>query len=139
MEINGRTEVAGMAVIKSFRELNVYRTAPAGAQRMFLVPQGFPKEESCALTDQVRRASRAVGALMAEARARRRYPAAFINKINEALGEAHETQAWLDHARNCAYIDDANYHDLDQAWQHIGAMLNCMIQRANNFCPPQKK
>ncbi|MFQ5604149.1 MAG: hypothetical protein ACE5HS_12860 [bacterium] len=37
----------------------------------------------------------------------RLYKAAFMNKINEALGEA---------------------------WQHIGAMLNKMIQRADSFC-----
>lgn len=30
--------------------------------------------------------------------ARRSYPAAFANKVSEALGEAIETQAWLDHA-----------------------------------------
>jgi four helix bundle protein len=33
--------------------------------------------------------------MIAEAWARRRYPAAFINKIDEALGEAMETQACL--------------------------------------------
>jgi four helix bundle protein len=33
--------------------------------------------------------------MIAEAWARRRYPAAFINKVDEALGEAMETQAWL--------------------------------------------
>jgi hypothetical protein len=26
------------------------------------------------------------------------YRAAFVNKIDEAMGEAMETQAWLDHA-----------------------------------------
>ena len=33
-----------------------------------------------------------------EAWARRRYKAAFVNKIDEALGEANETQSWLDDA-----------------------------------------
>ncbi|TDI84538.1 MAG: four helix bundle protein [Caldithrix sp.] len=52
----------------------------------------FPKERY-SLADQIRRSSRAVGALVAEGWARRRYQAAFVNKMNEALGEAMETQA----------------------------------------------
>ena len=42
--------------------------------------------------------SRAGKAMIAEARARRRYKAAFINKIDEAIGQTNETQSWLDDA-----------------------------------------
>jgi hypothetical protein len=31
----------------------------------------------------------------------RRYINAFVNRLSEALGEAIETQAWLDHALAC--------------------------------------
>ena len=72
--------------------------------------------------------------MIAEAWARRRYEAAFVNKLNEALGEAMETQAWLDHARECGYINRDLHLELDQAWQYIGAMLNKMIQKADIFC-----
>ena len=72
--------------------------------------------------------------MIAEAWARRLYPAAFINKVNEALGEAMETQAWLDHALDCGYLDAKQHHASDEAWQKIGAMLNRMIQRADDFC-----
>jgi len=72
--------------------------------------------------------------MIAEAWARRKYQAAFVNKINEALGEAMETQAWLDHARECGYINSELYHELDEAWQRVGGMLNRMIQRADDFC-----
>jgi four helix bundle protein len=57
-----------------------------------------------------------------------------VNKINEALGEAMETQAWLDHALECGYLDGKEHRALDDAWQRIGAMLNRMIQRADDFC-----
>jgi four helix bundle protein len=72
--------------------------------------------------------------MIAEAWARRTYPAAFVNKIDEAMGEAMETQAWLDHALNCEYLDQKQHRSLDDAWQRIGAMLNRMIQRADDFC-----
>jgi four helix bundle protein len=121
-------------MIKSFRELDVYKLALKEAKRIFIVTQSFPKEEKYSLTDQIRRSSRAVNAMLAESWARRRYPAAFINKVNEALGEAMETQAWLDHALECEYISISLYHELDDAWQRIGGKLNRMIQRADDFC-----
>ncbi len=123
-----------MAAIKSFRDLKVYQRALSEAKKIFLITKGFPREEMYSLTDQIRRASRAVGAILAEGWARRRYKAAFINKVNESLGEAMETQAWLDHALACEYIDQRQHRELDDAWQHIGAMLNRMIDRADDFC-----
>lgn len=76
--------------------------------------------------------------MIAERWARRRYPAAFVNKLNEALGEAMETQAWLDHSLECEYITPEQHHGLDNAWQHIGAMLNKMIQQSDDFCRTAK-
>jgi four helix bundle protein len=96
--------------------------------------QSVAERRKFSLTDQIRRSSQAVNAMIAEAWARRRYPAAFINKIDEALGEAMETQAWLDHAHDCGYLDRNQYRTLDDSWQKVGAMLNRMIQRADDFC-----
>ncbi len=72
--------------------------------------------------------------MVAEAWARWRYPTAFVNKIDEALGEAMETQVWLDHARDCEYLDQHQHRELDDAWQHVGAMLNRMIERVDDIC-----
>jgi four helix bundle protein len=123
-----------MALIASFRDLEVYRLARAEARKLFLLTTSFPKEERFALTDQIRRSSRAVKAMVAEAWARRMYPAAFLSKISEALGEAMETQAWLDSALDCGYVTAAQHDELDDSWQHVGAMLNRMIERADSFC-----
>jgi four helix bundle protein len=123
-----------MAIIRGFRDLDVYVLAREQARKIFVVSKSFPKEERFSLTDQIRRSSRALNAMIAEAWARRRYPAAFINKIDEAMGEAMETQAWLDHALDCDYLDRNQYRALDEVWQKVGAMLNRMIQRADDFC-----
>ena len=123
-----------MAIIRSFRDLEVYGLAREQANKIFVISKAFPGEEKFSLTDQIRRASRAVNAMIAEAWARRMYRAAFVNKINEAMGEAMETQAWLDHASHCGYITQQQYDELDQAWQKIGGMLNRMIERADDFC-----
>jgi four helix bundle protein len=124
-----------MAVIRSFRDLKVYQAARDEARKVFEATRPFPSEEKFSLTDQLRRSSRAVNAMIAEAWARRRYQAAFVNKINEALGETMETQAWLDHALDCGYLNSAKHRDFDAAWQSIGAMLHKMMDRADTFCP----
>ncbi len=123
-----------MPLIKHFRELNGYQLARREAQAIYARSRNFPAEERYALTDQIRRSSRAVKAMVAETWARRRYRAVFINKIDEALGEAPETQSWLDDCLDGGYISSVEFKRMDAAWQSIGAMLNKMILRADDFC-----
>ena len=67
------------------------------------------------------------------------YEALFVNKLYQAMGEAHETQSWLDAAQDCRYLDAETYRNLDNEWQHIGAMLRRMIEKSETFCiPPQQ-
>ena len=77
-----------MAEIRSFRDLNADKKAREAARAIFEITKSFPREERYALTDQIRRSSRAVNAMIAEAWAKRRYQAAFVSKVNDALGEA---------------------------------------------------
>ena len=128
-----------MAEIRSFRDLNVYNSARDAAREVFEISKTFPRDERYSLTDQVRRSSRAVTAMISEAWAKRRYEAAFVSKVNDALGEATETQASLDHAVDSGYITSAQFKELDVKWQQIGAMLNKMTERAHDFCKSQAR
>jgi four helix bundle protein len=125
--------------LRSFRDLDVYKLVRQEAKKVFLLSKRFPPEERYSLTDQIRRSSRAVGSMIAEAWVRRRYEAAFISKLNEALGEAMETQSWLDSALDCEYMDEREHHVHDSGWQSVGAMLNRMIERSETFCPAANK
>jgi four helix bundle protein len=53
--------------ILSFRDLRVYKLAFELQQEIFGISKRFPVEERYALTDQVRRSSRSIGANIAEA------------------------------------------------------------------------
>jgi len=55
------------------------------------------------------------------------------------MGEAMETQAWLDHALDCEYIDRNLHRTLDDAWQCIGGKLHRMMNRADDFCRSASK
>jgi four helix bundle protein len=123
-----------MEPAKSFRDLKVYQAAREAVRSVFDLSKSFPLEERYSLIDQIRRSSRAVKAMIAEARARRRYKAAFINKVDEALGEAYETQSWLDDAIDSAYLSKEAFEELDRRYDAIGGMLSRMIDRADDFC-----
>jgi four helix bundle protein len=123
-----------MAFIQTFRDLQVYQLARINTQKIFLITRSFPFEEKYCLVNQIRRSSRAVNAMIAEAWVRRSFPAAFANKVSEALAEAMETQVWLDHAIDCKYIGEKEFKELDSSWQQIGGMLRRMMERTPEFC-----
>ncbi len=93
-----------MKLIQHHWELEVHKLSVETAMDIFHASQSWPKEEMYSLIDQVRRSSRAVSALIAEAWRRRKYEAVFVNKLNEAEGEAAETQTWIEYAVKCGYL-----------------------------------
>ena len=108
--------VGAMGVARSFRDLRVYQLARKAVSEIFEAAKGFPHEERHELTDQIRLSARATKALIAEVWARRRYRAAFISKMDEALGEATETQSWLDDALDRGYITSDQFNKMDDDW-----------------------
>ena len=128
-----------MASIRSFRELRVYRAARAAATRIFETSRRFPPEEKYSLTSQIRRASRSVGANVAEAWRKRRYPASFVSKLSDADAEAAEVRAWLDAALDCQYIDPTEFKDLDGGYDHMGAQFRLMMNEPDKWCARHDK
>jgi four helix bundle protein len=90
------------------------------------ITTSFPKEERYSLTDQIRRSSRSVSGQIAEGWRRRKYEAAFVNKMNEAEGEAAETQVWLQYSVNCDYISKEDGARLHRTYDNIIGKLVTM-------------
>ena len=120
--------------VRSYRELDVYLKADAVAKKVFELSVRFPVEERFALTDQVRRSSRSVGAHIAEAWGKRRYRRYFINKLSDAAAEQLETEHWLHTAAACGYISVGEKDELTEKLAEVGMMLHSMIQKADRFC-----
>jgi four helix bundle protein len=108
-----------MELIKSHRELDVYKLAFKAAMEIFNLTKTFPKKERYSLTDQIRRASRSVCSNIAEGWRKRIYKAAFIAKLSDAEAEACETQTWLDFSISCKYIDKDTYKSLNEIFDKI--------------------
>jgi four helix bundle protein len=104
-------------------DLEVYQRTFAAAMDVFKRSKTFPADEKYSLTDQVRRSSRSVAANITEAWRKRRYPASFVSKLNDAEGEAAETQTWLQFAVECQYLDREATRTLYAEYDQLIAML----------------
>jgi four helix bundle protein len=118
-----------VANIRSFKELRVWQNAMEATMLVFELTKRFPAEERYSLTDQFRRASRSVASNVAEAWRKRRYAAAFISKLNDAEGEAAESQTWIEVSRRCCYLSEQDATDLDQRYEQILGQLVSMIEQ----------
>ena len=110
-------------------QLEVYQLSVEAAMEIYELSTAFPKEETYSLTDQIRRASRSISGQIAEGWRRRKYEAVFVNKINEAEGEAAETQVWLEYTVKCGYISREDGTRLHKKYDDI---LGKLINMGNN-------
>ena len=128
-----------MARITSHEELEVYRLAFGAAMEIFDLTKMFPKEETYSLTDQIRRSSRAVCSNLAEAWRKRRYEAAFVNKLNDAEAEAAETKTWLQFSRECGYLASDRTDELRQTYDNVIGKLVRMISNPSPWILPKNQ
>ena len=123
-------------LVRSHRDLEVYKRAFKVSMRLFRLSKQFPKEETYSLTDQVRRSSRSVCSNIAEGWRKRRYEAAFVSKLNDAEAEAAETQCWLEFALACGYLAKDEARDLFQEYEEIISMIVAMIAHSEKWVLP---
>jgi len=120
--------------ISSFRELKAYQAARSLAQNLFEESKRWPKDEVYSLTSQIRRSSRSVGAALAEAWAKRSYPAHFLSKLTDADAELQEVYHWIETATECNYFTPAQETELLKNVKEIGRMIGTMMLKYESFC-----
>jgi len=130
-------------IISSFKELRAYQEAVRLQEIVFEESKLWPKEELYALTSQIRRSSRAIGAAMAEAWAKRSYPAHFLSKMTDADAELQESQHWIDTAYASGYLSVESKESFILLSQEIGKLIGGMMAKHESFCrsssPVEKK
>ncbi|MDH4477489.1 MAG: four helix bundle protein [Verrucomicrobiaceae bacterium] len=119
--------------VKHFRDLEVYKRQRELSREVFSLTKRFPAEERYSLTDQIRRSSRSIGAQIAEAWGKRRYPKHFVSKLTDADGEQLETQHWTMEALDANYLNQEQFDSLIGLCEEIGRMLNSMIRKSESF------
>ncbi len=129
----------GEKLVRTHRDLEVYRLAFDAAMQVFEVSKAFPKEARYSLTDQIRRSSRSVCSNLAEAWRKRRYEAAFVLKLNDSEAEAAETQTWIEFAVVCGYLDKKAARDLYRTYNLILGKIVTMISRPVPWLMPRRQ
>ncbi len=103
------------------------------AHRIYLLSQTWPPEEKYSLTDQIRRASRSIGANLAESWGKRRYPAHFLSKLTDADAENHEVEHWLSVAHQDGYLKTEDLNDLLELKRKVGRLIGGMIENPEPY------
>ena len=119
--------------IRSYRDLRVYQRAMEAAMEIFELTKGFPPEEKYSLVDQMRRSSRSVCTNIAEAWRKRRYRAAFIEKLSDSESEACETQVWIEFAVRCKYLDTFRAEKLVDTYEQMMGQIVKMIEESDKW------
>src|SRR6185369_15666494 len=123
-------------LVRTHRDLEVYKLAFDAAMQVFHLSKSFPKTETYSLTDQIRRSSRSVCANLAEAWRKRRYAAAFVAKLSDSESEAAETQVWLQFAVESGYLDRDRAATLYHSYDEVIRMLVAMIHHPETWTIP---
>ena len=121
-----------MKAIRHHWQLEVYKLSAEAAMQIFELTKAFPREEMYSLTDQIRRSSRSVSGQIAEGGRKRKYEASFVSKLNDAEGEAAETQSWLEYSVKCGYMERSVGRELHRAYDRI---LGKLVNMGNNPAP----
>ena len=120
--------------ISTFSDLRAYRQARDLARQLFEKSRMWPKDEVYSLTTQIRRSFRSVGASLAEAWAKRRYPAHFLSKLTDADAELQETCHWIETASECGFVPTEEANQLLKSAKEIGKMIGTMMLKHESFC-----
>lgn len=111
-------------VIKSFRDLIVYQnTYRAMMEVMKKVIPKIPEIEKYDLSDQIRRACKAIPRLIAEGYAKRHQKAGFQKYIDDAMGECNEMIVSLEQAKDIYHIDNLLISKLVNVYDITGRQL----------------
>jgi four helix bundle protein len=119
--------------IRTHCDPEVYQKAFDSAMRIFELSKSFPREETYAITEQIRRSPRSVCANLAEAWRKRRYERAFISKLSDCESEAAETQVWLEFAVKCGYMERDEAAALYQSYDGIIGTIVGMINHPETW------
>ena len=120
-------------MIKSFLDLDVYQESFKLSLEIEELVKKFPKSELFLLTDQMKRASRAIPALIAEGYAKRETLAVFKKLLRDAIGEANEMINHLAFAKAKGYIDNNKADELIERYHRVGKKLTRLKENWKNY------
>ena len=121
----------------TFYDLRVYKEAKLLVREVYSLMDKFPKYETYALSDQLRRAVVSVPSNIAEGSGRFSIKEK-IHFIEIAYGSLTETLCQLDIAHDLDYINDKEFEDVKERVDVIGKQLSGLRTSFQKQLDPQK-
>ncbi len=118
-------------MIKSFREMPIWKESMDVAVEIFNISEAFPRKEDYGLTSQIRRSALSISANIAEAFGRY-HKKDKINFYYYARGSVTETQNHLIYCERVKYHKPEFTKKLDNKLEEINKSLNKIIKTLNN-------
>ncbi len=119
-------------MIKSYKDIEVYKRSFNLAMEIFWLTRNFPKEEIYSLTSQINRSARSISANITEGWAKSHFEAVFKQHLINSLGSNLETENWLRFALECKYLDESTFENLTAELNQIGKMLYALHKNWKN-------
>ncbi|HEY5903708.1 MAG TPA: four helix bundle protein [Anaerolineales bacterium] len=120
------------AAARSYRDLVVWQNAIKLAKEVYILVGHFPRQETYALGDQIRRAAVSVPSNIAEGQARKA-PAEFRRFIHIALGSLAELDTQLVLAQEFGYLTVMDVKDVNLQIAELRKRLYALM----NSLPPK--
>jgi len=116
--------------VDTFEDLEVFRRAYAVSLEIHKATLEFPKIETFALADQIRRASKSIPGNVAEGFGKQRSSMAeFKRFLMMAVGSADEMQVWLKYAGDLNYVDQEVCDGWRGEYRQIARMLQGLYSK----------
>ena len=110
--------------VKSFEELDVFKRAYRISLEIHKATLKFPTIEQYALADQIRRASKSIGANIVEGFAKQVFSKPeFKRYISNAMGSSDEMRMWVRYCLDLSYINEETWKRWSDEYKAISKML----------------
>lgn len=115
-------------MIKSYKELIVWRKSIDLAKKIYTTTGKFPKAEIYGITSQMRRAAVSIPSNIAEGFVRS-YRKEFAQFVAIAFGSGAELETQLFLVKELNYIKEGEFQELDGLTNEVMGMLNTLITK----------
>ena len=118
--------------MSDYKDLNVWRESMDLVEDVYKIVKLFPKEETYALSDQLRRAVVSIPSNIAEGQ-NRNTQKEFIQFLYMALGSASEVETQLIIAQRLNYVSDVQneLNNVSKVRKMINALINSIKRKIN--------
>ena len=113
-------------VIKSYRDLEVWREAMKLAEICYEATGPFPQRETYGLASQIRRAAVSIASNIAEGHSRRTLQA-YLNHLSITLGSQSELETQIELSHRLGMLSDNMAKGISDKTAQVGRMLHALM------------